>query len=215
MIDYQVISTGSIGNAVLYNGNILVDCGIPFIKIKDILPNVRLLLLTHIHHDHYRSSTIKRVRKMYPKIKFVCGVWLRPYLEMDGIEDAIILDYDKVYNFGFCKLSIVRAIHDVPNCGYRIFIGDQKILHITDTFTMEGIIAKDYSILAIENHHDELDMEKWIAEKEELGQFCYEKGAKNSHLSFQKAQEFINMNKGEHTEILKLHISSKYEKEKK
>jgi len=211
MINYQIISTGSKGNAIIYNDNILVDVGVPFIKLKDVLPNVKIILLTHQHHDHINYSTVKRIHKLYPKIKFFGGVWLRLQLESCGIEDYQVLDYDKVYNLGFCKLSLVRAIHDVPNCGYRIFINDDKIIHITDTYTMEGIIAKEYSIYGLEFHHSESDIVRWIEEKESQGKFAYEKGAINSHLSFEKAEEWLNENKGEESVVLKLHMSSKYE----
>ena len=41
----------------------------------------------------------------------------------------------------------------------------------------------------------------------------YEIGAKNSHLSFQQAEAFINENKKEDSEVIKLHVSHKYDTE--
>ena len=38
----------------------------------------------------------------------------------------------------------IKLYHDVPNCGYRIFINDKKIIYMTDTKTLEGITAKNY-----------------------------------------------------------------------
>ena len=35
MIDVKVISTGSKGNAVFLDGQVLIDCGVPFSKLAD------------------------------------------------------------------------------------------------------------------------------------------------------------------------------------
>lgn len=44
---YNIIGTGSSGNAVLYDNSILVDIGLPYSKIKPYVKNIKLLLLTH------------------------------------------------------------------------------------------------------------------------------------------------------------------------
>ena len=41
------------------------------------------------------------------------------------------------------------------------------------------------------------------------GEFAYEKGAINAHLSIQQAERFIEKNAGKEHEVLKLHQHSK------
>ena len=45
----KVISTGSKGNAVLLNDEILIDCGVPFRELEPYCKGLRLVLLTHVH----------------------------------------------------------------------------------------------------------------------------------------------------------------------
>ena len=51
--------------------DVLVDCGIPFNKIKDELYEIKYLLLTHIHSDHVRPATLKSIKAMFPKIQVI------------------------------------------------------------------------------------------------------------------------------------------------
>ena len=48
-MDYEIISTGSDGNAVIINGKVLIDCGVSFSALKPYYRNLKLVLLTHIH----------------------------------------------------------------------------------------------------------------------------------------------------------------------
>lgn len=46
---YDVIASSSAGNAVVINGNILVDCGVPFKRLNAVYKDLQIVLLTHIH----------------------------------------------------------------------------------------------------------------------------------------------------------------------
>lgn len=48
-MEYDIIATGSKGNAVVLNRNILIDVGVSFKALKNVYRNVNLVLLTHIH----------------------------------------------------------------------------------------------------------------------------------------------------------------------
>ena len=58
---YNIISTGSKGNAVVINGRILIDCGVPFKALEPVKKDLRLALLTHIHSDHFNPRDRKSV----------------------------------------------------------------------------------------------------------------------------------------------------------
>lgn len=206
----DVISTGSKGNAVLYDSQILVDCGVSYSKLEPYLSEVKLILLTHIHKDHFNVKAIQKVHKNHPGIIFACCYWLYEALSDCGLPIICLLEVGKLVDFTFAKVCPIVLYHDVPNCGYRIYVKDEKILHATDTFTLDGIVAKGYDIYSLEWNHDEIQIEKDIQEKLDRGEYAYEIGAKNSHLSFQKTQRFFDENRKEESRLIKLHISEKY-----
>lgn len=48
-INYNIISSSSSGNAILFNEYMLIDCGVSFSKLKTYLKKIKVILLTHIH----------------------------------------------------------------------------------------------------------------------------------------------------------------------
>lgn len=47
-MEYKIISTGSKGNAVVVDGRILIDCGVPFRRLESVYRDLDAVLLTHI-----------------------------------------------------------------------------------------------------------------------------------------------------------------------
>ena len=76
MIDYQIISTGSKGNAVVIGGSVLIDCGVAFKVVEPFMNDLRLVLLTHIHGDHFNPATIRNLSKNRPLLRFAACRWL-------------------------------------------------------------------------------------------------------------------------------------------
>lgn len=48
-MNYEIIQTGSSGNAVVIGNEILIDCGVAFKKIEPYAKRLNLVLLTHVH----------------------------------------------------------------------------------------------------------------------------------------------------------------------
>lgn len=48
-MEYEIISTGSRGNSVVINGEILIDAGVPFKALSANHKSLKLVLLTHVH----------------------------------------------------------------------------------------------------------------------------------------------------------------------
>ena len=84
-IPYTVIGTGSTGNAVLINHNILIDCGVPFKKIAPYLRQIQIIMLTHIHGDHFNAATLRRIAEDRPTVRFAACSWLLTDLINAGI----------------------------------------------------------------------------------------------------------------------------------
>ena len=210
-MNYNIISSSSKGNAVIYHDHILVDCGISYKKLKPYINDLKIILLTHEHKDHFNPITIQKLISDRPTLRFACGRFLVEKLHDLGVVRIDVVEPGKVYDYKLFKISPITLYHDVDNFGYRIFKDDYKIIHATDTVTMEGIKAKGYDLYAIEHNYDETTIDEEIADKLSRNEYAYEIGAKNSHLSFQQAEAFINENKKEDSEVIKLHVSHKYE----
>ena len=48
MVKYNIISTGSDGNATILEEFVLIDCGVPYKALEPYVPKLKLVLLTHI-----------------------------------------------------------------------------------------------------------------------------------------------------------------------
>ena len=164
---YQVVSSGSKGNCVIYHNSIAVDMGIPYKTIATYKNNLQLVLLTHVHGDHLNVSTIKKLAFERPTLRFACGEFLTKHLQ--GIKNIDVIEVGKIYDYGSFKISPIQLYHDVPNFGYRIFKDETKIIHATDTAHLEGITAKDYDLYCIESNYNEDTIFDSIERKKENG----------------------------------------------
>lgn len=204
---YEVIQTGSKGNAVVINDIMLIDCGVPFKALKDVYKKIKIVCLTHGHSDHLNNSSLRRLAAERPTLRFACGIWLADRLTECGIDkkNIDILEFNKKYNYGAFKISPVKLYHDVPNCGYRVYFGDEKMLYATDTSTLDGIEAKGYDLYMLEANYGEEEIEERIRQKEEQGLYAYEYRAKNNHLSKEQCDAFIANNCGNNSRFVYLH----------
>ncbi|MCK5600302.1 MBL fold metallo-hydrolase [Candidatus Pacearchaeota archaeon] len=200
---YKVIASGSTGNAVLYFGCILVDCGVPFALIEPYLYDIQIVLLTHEHKDHFNPATVKKLMDNRPTMRIGCGSWMEEYLE--GFRNVDVYYPGEVWDYDLFQICSIELYHDVPNCGYRIYKDGKQIFHATDSGHLEGIEARGYDLYAIESNYNEETIDAEIQAIEARGDFAYMKGVMNSHLSEQQADDFIYRNKAYHSQILRLH----------
>lgn len=227
-MEFDVIATGSSGNAVVINGEILIDCGVSMKKLREsgYIKNLKLVLLTHAHGDHFNAAAVRALHKERPALRFGCCDWMLPHLLEAGVDKRAIDVHtpDVCVNYtGFVTLMPFRLIHDVPNCGWRIIPcrklwsaarGEytekaEPILYATDCSTLDGIEAKDYSLYMLESNHTRAEIEARIAEKQARGEFTYEARAAQNHLSQEQALEWLVRNispeRWNSTEIVFLH----------
>lgn len=206
---YNIISSGSQGNAVVVNGSILIDCGVSFRDLKEVYKDLKLVLLTHIHGDHFNKSTIARLAKERPTLRFACCSWLIRELMNCGVPHRNI-DYSvcgQVYNYVAFKISPVQLYHDVDNCGWRIFdnITGEKAIYMTDTATVQGISAKGYNLYLIEANYSENEIVERIKTKEEAGQYVYEYRVLKTHLSKEECDAWLLDNMDDNSEAVYIH----------
>lgn len=209
MIQTQVISSGSEGNAVIYNNAIMVDCGVSLKALQEVKRSLKIVLLTHKHSDHLKIRTLQRLQAERPTLRVACGAFLLE--ELPCIKNIDVLQVGKIYDYGAFKVSPVKLYHDVPNFGWRIFLPNgQKIFHATDTVHLEGITAKGYDLYAIEHNYCEEYIQQAIEEARANGEYTHAYGNINTHLSIQQARAFIDKNRKESSEVLELHKSRSF-----
>ncbi len=201
----NVISSGSHGNAVLYHNSILVDIGIPFSLIKPYMYDIQIVLLTHEHLDHLNITTLEKLQSERPTLRIACGFWMLKFIS--DFKNIDIIDICNWYDYGEFRIKPIKLYHDVPNIGFRIFKGNHKTIHCTDTNRLEGITAQNYDLYALESNYNEDTIHEQIAQKEAKGEYAYQKGAIETHLSEQQAREFIFKNAGKNYEVVRLHES--------
>ena len=207
----KVISSGSEGNAVIYNNAIMVDCGVSLKASEAVKRSLKIVLLTHKHSDHLKIRTLQRLQAERPTLRVACGTFLLE--ELPCIKNIDVLQVGKIYDYGAFKVSPVKLYHDVPNFGWRIFLPNgQKIFHATDTVHLEGITAKGYDLYAIEHNYCEEYIQQAIEEARANGEYTHAYGNINTHLSIQQARAFIEANRKESSEVLELHKSRSFYK---
>ena len=207
----KVISSGSEGNAVIYDKSIMVDCGVTLKALQEVKRSLKIVLLTHKHGDHLKLRTLQRLQAERPTLRVACGNFLLE--ELLCIKNIDVLQVGKIYDYGAFKVSPVKLYHDVPNFGWRIFLPNgQKIFHATDTVHLEGITAKGYDLYAIEHNYCEEYIQQAIEEARANGEYTHAYGNINTHLSIQQARAFIEANRKESSEVLELHKSRSFYK---
>lgn len=206
-MNYKIISSCSTGNAVILRDVILVDCGVTFKRLEKYYKKLKIVLLTHIHSDHFNKTTIRKLAEERPTLRFACCEWLLKDLIECGVnkKNIDILQIGTKYDYKLFKLIAVKLYHDVPQCGYRVFLDDYKVFYATDTKTLEGISAKNYDLYLIEGNYDEDEIKERIKQKQQDCKFVYEFRAKDNHLSKQQASEFLLNNMGDNSEYVFMH----------
>lgn len=202
-MNYKIINTGSDGNATIVEDTVLIDCGVSFKKIKPYVQKLQLVLLTHIHSDHFNKTTIIRLANERPTLRFGCCEWLVQELIDCGVDkgniDVYILDKKAVYNNNL-KIKPVKLYHDVPQCGYKIEINGYKVFYATDTNTLEGTTARNYDLYLVEGNYEN---------NEELHNRShndyYENRVKNTHLSKEYTTKWLLENMSDFSKYKFMH----------
>lgn len=196
MITYDIISTGSQGNAVVIQDIILLDCGVSLKQLQPYIGKLKLVLLTHIHTDHFNRRTIRLLAAKRPTLRFGCCDWLVSELVSCGVNKANIdvLECDTVYGYGVCNVIPVYLKHNVPNCGYKLHFPAGKVIYATDTNNLNGISAYHYDLYLIEANYEDAEIQEKIRQKKLSGEYAYEVQVLKNHLSKAKCDDFIYRN---------------------
>lgn len=209
---HNIISTGSKGNAVIINDYILIDCGVPFRDLQPYYKDFKIVFLTHIHGDHFRKSTIKKLAFERPTLRFACCSWLVESLcgcdvskkNIDVLD--VMSEHNTLYSYGLFSVIPFFLKHNVPNCGYKIhFANGEKLFYATDCNNLNGIRAKNYDLYMVEANYVDEEIQEKIKKKRVDGVYAYETQVLQNHLSKAKCDDFIYRNAGAKSQHIYLH----------
>ena len=206
-MNYNIIATGSSGNAVLLDGFILIDIGISYRKLEPYVNQIAVVMLTHRHGDHLNKGTLRQLLDNRPTIRVACPLHL-----LEDVMDLNIKNLDpivsgKMYDYKAFEIEAVDLFHNVPNVGYKLKIGKERALYATDTNRLDHIDAKGYDYYFLEANWDEDKIEEIIAYKELEGEFAHERQSMENHMSLQKTMDYICSNAGNNSQYVLLHQS--------
>lgn len=214
---FDVIATGSTGNAVVINGSILIDCGVPFKALEPVKKDLKLVLLTHTHGDHFRPRTVRALHKERPTLRWACCDWMVGPLLESGVDKRVIdvmeprepgqvaNSHSIIIYKDFCVLYPEPLVHDVPNCGWHVCQDGEWLFYATDTATLDGVEAPEYDLYLIEANHTREELEARARAKMEAGEFAYEFRAAANHLSQEQALDWLYQQMGPNSEYVFLH----------
>lgn len=209
---YKILKTGSDGNAILYFKNqLLVDIGVSYKEIEPYKNEIKYVFISHIHSDHFNKRTIKKLANEKPLIKFVVGEYLKQnLLDLGLIENqiSIVRPNTKYRLLDGLLIEPIPLYHNVDNMGLKTKYGDIRLLHATDTYTLEHITALNYDYYMVERNYCKIKVQEMQDEKVRLGIFDYTIASTENHLSKQDVEIWLGKNnKNDKGEVVYLHES--------
>lgn len=156
MLRVNEIQTGSSGNCTVIE-NVMIDCGLSYSKIREELYNVDYLLITHIHGDHLKLNTYKKIRKYFPNITTISN-W--QVAERCSGDIDYVVNYGESEQIGEYTFHVFEALHDVVNNAYWWTAKDEEgnefdVVFITDTCDFSSMPDRKFDYLFLESNYDE------------------------------------------------------------
>lgn len=209
MIKCEILSSSSKGNCIIVNDYIMLDCGLPYSKIKKYLDHVKIIFIGHSHSDHFNKTTIHKIAYEKPNIKFIVGNFMVANLVLAGVNKRNIITFDtgKWYDIGVFRVKMDYLFHDVPNNSLHIqFNNGEKLFYATDTCRIDHIKAPNYTLYLIEaNYFTDAELIEKIKEEEEKGEYSYLRRVLTTHLSQLQALNWLDKNKSDESEFCFIH----------
>lgn len=204
-INYEIIGSGSSGNSVIIE-NIMIDCGLPYKKLKDYLYDVDYLLITHTHQDHVKKSTYNAIVKDFPNIIIASNYEVARKYHVDEV-----MNEGNEYELGEYVITPFSGPHDVLVYGYAFSIDDINIIYATDMNNYKRAPKIKYDLLFLEANHDEKKLQA-ISKSNAKRQYGYDVVASaKRHCSRQKCKAFYFVHRRDKdSKLIELHKSSRF-----
>lgn len=171
--DINIIGTGSSGNCIVINDELVIDIGLSYSTLKDVLdnPKTKAIFVTHRHIDHLQPSNINQLRINRPwaiKYKLYTNANVLEKIRENknltsfnvGNPNKQIIDEHSEFEIKsekhHYKIRTFKLVHDVPNQGFVITneLGE-SLVYATDTETMEYAPNEKFDYILVEGNYDE------------------------------------------------------------
>lgn len=206
MLEYEIISSSSKGNSVVINKEILIDCGVPYKKVENVLKNIKYLFITHVHTDHLNMATFKKIKQKWGHIKVFSNYEVAQQVGVENLTKVLTTEVS--YRMGNMVITPFECVHDVLTFGYVFDIDDVSVIYATDTNNLDNAPSRKYDYFFIESNHDEKKLERAI--RHNRYKYDVYSSAKR-HLSTQQARTFYFMNrKSKESVFVELHKSDRF-----
>lgn len=184
--------------------DILIDCGIPYAKLRDDLYEVDTLLLTHTHTDHIKPATLESIRKEFPRIRVYGNADVAYRFDVDTVIGSKEIDLGRGR-----KLLPWEGVHDVPVSCFLIQRDGINILYATDTNEISLPVKVPIDYCFLESNYDERKLAEIGKQYSRRGYDATEGSYR--HLSTQKCKEFYYVNRRDaESPLIELHMSSRF-----
>ena len=127
-MNYKIINSGSDGNGMIIEDTILIDCGISFKKLNEYYKRLEIVLLTHIHGDHFNKKTISKLAIERPKLIYAT--------DTNRIDHIIAKNYD--YYFIEGNYESEEELHERADNEY--YENRVRNTHLSKVKTTEWLI---------------------------------------------------------------------------
>lgn len=157
--DITMYGSGSSGNSLYIKPyNVIIDLGLSYKHYdENIFYDIKYILLTHEHGDHFHVASIDRISKKFPHITFVLSehllekakeIFNKKNRDFSKINYQILTDKPIIYeikNDNYAVITYTVTDHgDIPNVSYTIKgfepinnIENPVILYASDLTTTE------------------------------------------------------------------------------
>lgn len=224
MFGYEIIATGSTGNAVLITVKpvdstpfkILIDMGISYKRLEQAFSEASFVFISHRHQDHLNKSAYNKLRIEHPKTCIVTNQETSDFiLENKLPEPDVIVQSEQSFYLGDLKITALDNYHGVECNGFIFELNNEVLLYSTDlsnTIDYEEYLTKNdlkVDYLLLEGNYDLDIFEFYISTRNESVRDLWSAGS-SRHLPIQDWHEFKDKFCHENSLTEMLHTSSTY-----
>ena len=165
----EIVGTGSKGNCIVLDDEIVIDVGLPFTTLKSKLLTASAILITHRHGDHLKLPNINQLvierpwfvkYRVYTNQNVVDKIHETKNLTNVTIDENNIIGENSAFTIKgksqTYKVKTFKLVHDVPNQGFVIENENgETLIYATDTETMEFAPNEKFDYILVEGNYDE------------------------------------------------------------
>lgn len=224
MFEYDVIATGSTGNAVLitvtpegqHPYKILIDMGIPYKRLKQAVNEASFVFISHRHGDHINKSSYNKLSLEHPRTTVITNQDVYELTLEKGLvsPDVIINDFQTFY-LGDLKITALPNEHGVQCHGWIFELGNEVLLYATDlstTIHYQAYLRKNnlkVNHLLLEGNYDVNVFKFYVSLKGTSVKDLFDRGSAR-HLPIQHYEAFREEFLAPEGKSIMLHTSSTY-----